>query len=243
MHTAYMNAFRKVKEEKELTSITFMGSKSDTLHLVGVLQLPSPSNMTPRQPLNLTDKPTKLKSPVVIKRYEMDTVGVKLVSDIDLEVPVFDIFSIEPKRVTSENLHFLSIPANQEFSLNLYELMLLVYNEAYSGVFSNGATSKGVELKIKRSSDTLIEDNVLPVPRLVMKELVESQQDDVVAVKNGNKVLEVLPEYKDKFSGVVSEYNKKVSKVMERGAIEPQLDTSLTSKTMRAIRKILGTEK
>ncbi|WP_169338210.1 hypothetical protein [Paenibacillus sanguinis] len=130
---------------------------SGTLHFVRLLGLASKRTLRPKKGYDLnSDNPN-------LDRYTdaSKAVGVELISDIDIEVPVIDMnlvnelmrvkksdeqpTYIDPKGDVSTR----SVKAGEYFCLSMYEFLFLMIRDEYSGVFRRDDTDDDWGMKIE----------------------------------------------------------------------------------------------
>lgn len=123
---------RLIKEMTEEEKAN-LGSKSDTLHFI--CQLGLASKQKSRKIANYYGfEATKISTPI----------GVKLESDIDIEVPYLkDVTKnnktgIDPE----EDFDYRVVNAGEEFNLTLYEFMYLIIRDEYNGRLSVNKNGK-----------------------------------------------------------------------------------------------------
>lgn len=112
-----------------------LGSKSHTLHFQRLLGLQS-----------------KKSSRRVAKDETRDcstAVGIELISDEDIEVPVIDITKDKYTGITAEDISYRKVKAGEVFNLSYYEFMFLILRDEYAGSFEANGNPKGAFFSAK----------------------------------------------------------------------------------------------
>jgi hypothetical protein len=134
-----------------------LGSMSGTLHFERLLGLASRKTSRPLKGYDLnSDSPN-------LDRYKdaSKAVGVELISDVDIEVPVIDMNLVNElmrvKRSDEQSIYIdpkgdvgtRSVKAGEFFCLSMYEFLFLMIKDEYAGVFRRDDTDDDWGMKIE----------------------------------------------------------------------------------------------
>lgn len=93
-------------------------------------------------------------------------VGVALVSDEDISVPVIDVMKNQETGIDVENdISYREVKAGEEFYLTYYEFMFLIIRDEYAGYFEANGNPYGAHLSVK-SPAFKREEVKLPTPTI-----------------------------------------------------------------------------
>lgn len=160
-------------ERKEL-----IGNKSPTLHLIHLLGFES-KNLIGSRPI-----------------------GVTLVSDEDIEVPVIDILKNKDTGIDpATEISYRTVKAGEQFDISNYEFMYLILRDEYAGFCEWNGEKKGAYFD--PNLITYIKGKTkLPVPKIsVQTEKNPSILD--IHQRNSEGILEIKPQYADKFRALL----------------------------------------
>lgn len=173
-------------EEEETSKI---GSLEGTIHFVSALGLGSQKQV----------KKVDGKS----KHYPL-IVGVKLRTDNDIEVPVIDVLLDKHTGIKASDIGSRKVKKDEEFSLNLYELMFFITRVEYGGLITRGDDTQGVYFSAKSTSFNEGKAK-LPTPTInfrmgtgSIKEHIETVDTEVEPKK-----WEIKPEYAESFGKLI----------------------------------------
>lgn len=171
------------------TSDLKMGNLSGTLHFIALLGQAS--------------KQSKRK---VGESYVKcpTTVGVRLKTDVAVEVPVIDVLKNKDSGIKPSDISSRSIKAGQTFDLNMYELMYFIVRDDYVGYISRDNDPQGVYFAPKMQNFIRGEAS-LPTPALIFKPGTGAIKADMLEVDekvNGNWTIK--KEFADKFEPLMT---------------------------------------
>lgn len=161
-----------------------LGSKSHTLHFVHLLGLAS--------------KKSSRRISATETRDCSTPVGVTLVSDIDIEVPVIDVLKnkdtgIDPKT----DISYRKVKAGEQFDLTYYEFMYLILRDEYAGFCEANGDPKGCYFSPKLPAFWKGEAK-LPTPTINFKSgSVKATMIDID--EKGPNGWQIKPQYAEKF--------------------------------------------
>lgn len=167
-----------------------LGSKSNTLHFQNLLGLQSKK----------ADRVGKARE--VIDSFK--PVGVTLVSDIDIEVPVIDVLKDKNTGIdTATDIGSRSIKAGEPFDLTYYEFMFLIVRDEYSGFCDRDGDPHGVYFSPKMPAFWRGEAK-LPTPTInFTKDGSPKEHMLSIDVQNAEGKWSIMPEYQDKFGALL----------------------------------------
>lgn len=174
-------------------------SKSDTLHLKYCLGLDRwKSNR------KFTDGQVK-PWPTVI--------GVKLVSDEDIEVPVirgklyYDLKEKNIKEALSElKIYSRTISRGEEFNLNMYEFFFLMIKTEYGGFLSSDGYQAYMSFKQPKEPEKLI----LPTPFIRIEKYKGSSRENILSIdaRGADGKWYIIKDYAEEFRFILNEDKK-----------------------------------
>ena len=128
-------------------------------------------------------------------------VGVVLVSDVDIEVPVIPVTKNKDTGIEAEDISFRKVKAGEEFDLTYYEFMFLIVREEYAGFLEANGDPRGAYFSPKLPA-YFNGKAKLPTPtiNLVQGAAKASMVDIDVKGPNG---WEIKPEYKEKYGDLL----------------------------------------
>lgn len=181
----------KTDEEKEK-----LGCKSDTLHFQFLLGLASKKSTR-----RVSQNETKGCSTAV---------GVALVSDEDITVPVIDILKDKHTGIEPEDISYREVKAGELFYLSYYEFMYLIVRDEYAGVCCNGDGEKDIYFTAKMPA-YLNGKTKLPTPTINMR--YESIKKSIVNIdeKGADGEWFVKEPYAEKFGALIKKQTPKRS--------------------------------
>ncbi len=181
----------KTEEEKAV-----YGSKSHTLHFQALLGLNSKKS-TRRVSANETKD---CATPV----------GVELISDEPISVPVIDITLGKDTGITPDQISSRQVQAGEKFVLSYYEFMYLIIRDEYACRCSNGDIEDGIFFTAKMPS-FLKGKTKLPTPTINMKD--ESIKKSIVPIdeKDAEGNWYIKEPYAEKFSPLLRKQTPKRS--------------------------------
>jgi hypothetical protein len=196
-----------------------LASKSGTLHFVNLLGLQS-----------------KKAERVIAGRQSVETfksVGVVLVSDEPITVPVIDITKDKDTGIDpATDITTKEVAAGEEFALSYYEFMYLIVRDEYSGLCAKGDNPQGVYLAVKMPAYTRGQAK-LPTPTICFKE--GSPKDGMIAIdeQDAEGKWVIKPEYAEKFGALL----RRKAPSRSQGA---KTKTPKPVVVAQALKKILG---
>lgn len=196
-----------------------LGAKSGTLHFVTLLGLKS-----------------KKAERVIAGRQSVETfksVGITLVSDEPISVPVIDIKKDKTTGIDpATDITYRDVAAGEEFSLSYYEFMYLIIRDEYSGLCSRGDDPKGVYLAVKMPAYIKGEAK-LPTPTICFKD--GSPKESMIAIdeQDADGKWSIKPEYAEKFGDLL----RRKSPTRAAGS---KTKTPKPTVVAKALQKILG---
>lgn len=167
-----------------------IGSKSSTLHLIHQLGLDSQKSS--RKFTDGTSKPWPLP------------VGVKLKTDIDIEVPVLPVTVNKSSVVKPEEIGSRAIKAGEMFDLTLFEFMYLMVRDEYSGLLTYDGDPEGAFL-VAKVSNFLKNENKLPTPTIRLKKSKGSSKENILSIdeKGADGQWKIIDAYAEKFGDLL----------------------------------------
>lgn len=193
-------------EEKKAT----LGSDSGTLHFQHLLGLPSKMGTRKAGPQSHVPCSTP--------------VGVTLISDKDIDVPVIDITKNKDTGIDfNTDITYKRVKAGEAFDLSYYEFMYLILRDEYAGTCAFGDDPKGVYFSAKLPKFMKGEAK-LPTPTINLKSGLGSIKANMVDIEekgpDGSWVMK--EKYKEKFGALV----KRGIPRRASGASTPQTPTA-----------------
>lgn len=181
----------KTEEEREM-----LGCKSDTLHFQYLLGLASKKSTR-----RVSQNETKGCSTAV---------GVALVSDEDITVPVIDILKDKNTGINPEDISYREVKAGEEFYLSYYEFMYLIVRDEYAGVCCSGDNPQDIYFTAKMPA-FLSGKNKLPTPTINMRN--DSIKKSIVNIdeKGPNGEWYIKDAYAEKFGALIKKQTPKRS--------------------------------
>lgn len=161
-----------------------LGSKSHTLHFVRLLGLASKKSSRRVSATESKDCSTP--------------VGITLVSDEAIQVPVIDVLKNKDTGIDYEtDVTYREVAAGQEFDVTYYEFMYLILRDEYAGFCSNGEDARGVYFSPKLPAFWKGEAK-LPTPTVNFK--VGSVKASMIDIdEKGPNGWVIKPQYAEKF--------------------------------------------
>ena len=166
-----------------------LASKSGTLHFVSLLGLKS-----------------KKTERVISGRQSVESfqsVGITLVSDEPISVPVIDIkkdknTGIDP----ATDITYRDVAAGEEFNLSYYEFMYLIVRDEYGCLCEAGGDPQGCYLAVKMPAYARGEAK-LPTPTICFKS--GSPKENMIAIdeQDAEGKWSIKPEYAEKFGDLL----------------------------------------
>lgn len=155
--------------EEELATL---GSKSHTLHFKHLLGLASKKS---RRKVS-KDESKDCSTPV----------GIVLVSDEAIQVPVIDINKTKETGITPEDITYREVAAGEEFFVSYYEYMYLILRDEYAGLCEAKGDPQGAYFSPKLPAFAKGEAK-LPTPTINLKSgsVKENMVDIDVKTENG----------------------------------------------------------
>jgi hypothetical protein len=189
-------------EEKKL-----LGSLSHTLHFVTLLGLNS------KRSVRRTDTG---------KTSCLTTVGVTLISDKAIKVPVINVTINKDTGINQSDISSRRVQKGTPFNLNMYEMMFLLIRKEYAGFMEYDGDPRGVVFSPKLAY-FLKGESKLPTPALSFKYGQGSIKENMVAIdeKIGGR-WQAKEEYAKDFGGLF------VRKVTPRKSDDSSISTSTT---------------
>lgn len=128
--------------------------------------------------------------------YSDITVGVKLISDIEIQIPNIDVSKDQDTGINPEkDLTHVLVHAKEEFYLTVIEFMYLLLRDEYIGYCE--VKGKGKMIPLKFNVNKYLKGlKQLPIP-IVNVEIYEQKRVDISDQING--VTTIFPEYREKF--------------------------------------------
>lgn len=124
-------------------------------------------------------------------------VGVTLMSEIDLKVPVLPYSFEYEDGIDPHVIQYKDVKAHEEFHMTLYEFMYLLLQDEYVGVCRIQGSSDNAELDFKDFEGYLTGKCGLPQPKLEIKDRKVIKSKEIYR-KLDDKI-EILPEFREKF--------------------------------------------
>lgn len=167
-----------------------LGSASGTLHFQHLLGLAS--------------KPTVRKTENGVVTCPT-TVGVTLVSDKAIEVPVISVLKNKDTGITAKDISSRRVRKGVPFHLNMYELMFLLVRKEYAGFMEFNGDPQGVRLSPKMSYFYSGKAK-FPTPTLLFKFGMGSIKDHMVTVdEKVDGKWRIREEFKKEFGELIPE--------------------------------------
>lgn len=167
-----------------------MGHLSRTLHFITLLGLGS--RLSKRK---VGDEYIKCPS----------TIGVRLLSDIDIVVPVIDVLKNKDSGIEPADISSRVVRSDEFFDLNMYELMYLVIRDEYGGYLCRDGDPRGVYFAPKMQG-YLKGEAKLPTPALIFKPRTGAIKEDMLEIdEEFNGIWRVKPEFADRFGALFEE--------------------------------------
>jgi hypothetical protein len=163
-------------------------------------------------------------------------VGVTLISDEPITVPVIDVRKDKNTGIEPEDITYRQVEAGVPFDLTYYEFMYLVIRREYAGFISYEGDPKGIYISAKINS-YLDNQAKLPTPT-INSSAPGSPKENMIAIdrKDAEGKWVIKDEYKEKFGPLLER------KVITRAASnQPSVPTPTL--TALALSKILGVQK
>lgn len=200
-----------------------LGSLSHTLHFVRLLGMASV-------------KSTRRVSPTQVEECSTP-VGVELVSDIDIDVPVIDILKNKDTGIDPEtDITYRRVKAGEHFIVSYYELMYLVLRDEYNGRFEANGDPKGAYFSAKMPAYFRGQQK-LPTPTLHFQSgSVKAAMVDIDYKDPETGQWRPKPEYEEKFGPLFR-------KVTPRRASGKRVTVPQQTLTALALQKIIGLRK
>jgi|HigsolmetaAR203D_1030402.scaffolds.fasta_scaffold00025_76 hypothetical protein len=176
-----------------------LGKDSGTLHFVTLLGLASKPTVRKINGRNVTC-PT--------------TIGVTLVSDKQIEVPVIDPRKNKDTGINPErDISYRTVPAGEEFHLNMYELMYLIIRNEYGGFLSYKGDPKGVYFAPKVAKFHRGESK-MPTPVLAFKPAYGAIKDVMIPIdEKVNGEWRIKDKYRKEFGALEKEMKSRRSAI------------------------------
>lgn len=200
-----------------------LSSKSHTLHFQNLLGLQSKK----------ADRVGKGR-----QYYDsFKAVGVTLVSDIDIEVPVIDVLKDKNTGINpDEDITYRTVKAGEPFDLTYYEFMFLIIRDEYAGYCSREGDPRGVYFSAKFNA-FLKDQAKAPTPTINFTQ-EGSPKENMIAIdrKEADGHWVIKEEYAEKFGALLKR------KTPNRSS-EPKQTVPTPTITAIALSKILGVRK
>lgn len=128
---------------------------------------------------------------------ETELVGVTIISDIDIKVPVLPQAFDNTVGVDPEQIKYIDVRAKEEVHLTLFEFMYLLLQDEYVGLCRIKGSKDNVELGFVGLREYLIGRIAIPTPELITKDYNHLGVKEIYReTENG---IEILPEFIKKF--------------------------------------------
>lgn len=201
-----------------------VGSMSSTLHFVTLLGLASKPTVRKTAEGNVTC-PT--------------TIGVTLISDKPIEVPVISVLKNRDTGITAQDISSRRVRRGVPFHLNMYELMFLMVRKEYAGFIEYNGDPQGVYFSPKMSYYYNGKAK-FPTPTLSFKLGKGSIKEYMVVIdeKVGGKWA-IKPEYEKEFGEL---YPKKEDKKAQRRKIKHPNTVAVNLALGKILEENLGLE-
>jgi hypothetical protein len=158
---------------------SLLGSKSATLHLVNILGFSSNNSFGGPKPI-----------------------GVTLVSDEEVKVPIIDIKKdIKTGINPITDINYRTITAGVSFYVSNYEFMYLIIRDEYVGFCELGGDNKGAYL-FPNYKLYFEGKNKLPIPNIKYSKDKTLSMVEIHQI-NENGIKEIKPEYSEKFGALL----------------------------------------
>jgi hypothetical protein len=195
-----------------------LGSKSGSLHFVRLLGLASKKSSRRVSATESKDCSTP--------------VGITLVSDEAIEVPVIDVLKNKDTGIDAKtDIAYKTVQAGEEFDVTYYEFMYLILRDEYAGFCSNGEDTRGVYFSPKLPAFWKGEAK-LPTPTVNFK--VGSVKASMIDIdEKGPNGWAIKPSYADKFGALMK-------KSTPQRAAGTKSSTPAPTIVAVALQKILG---
>lgn len=197
-----------------------LGSESGTLHFVQLLGLAS-------------KKSTRRVSATESKDCSTP-VGITLVSDKDIEVPVIDVTKNKDTGIEPEDIGTRAVKAGEQFDVTYYEFMYLILRDEYAGFCEANGDEKGAYFSPKLPAFWSGQAK-LPTPTVNFKNgSVKSSMIDID--EKGPNGWVIKPQYAEKFGALM------VKRTPQRSA-GAKSSTPAPTVVALALQNILGLKK
>lgn len=173
----------KTEEERQV-----LGSKSHTLHFQYLLGLAS------RQTTRKTSKTQAVSSAT--------PVGIVLVSDEDISVPVIDVLLDKDTGIKPEDIGEREVKAGEEFIVTYYEFMYLIVRDEYACVCCDGDREGGVYFAAKMPA-FLNGKTKLPTPTINQRKGAIKQTIVTIDEKDESGQWQIKEPYREKFGKLI----------------------------------------
>lgn len=200
-----------------------LGHKSGTLHFQHLLGLQSKK----------ADRVGKNRS----FHDSFKAVGVTLVSDEDIQVPVIDVLKDKTTGINyEEDVTFREVKAGEAFDLNYYEFMFLIIRDEYAGFCSREGDPQGVYFSAKMSA-FLKDQAKAPTPTINFTQ-EGSPKENMIAIdrKEADGRWVIKDEYAEKFGALLKRRTPNRSNDAKQSVPTPTI-------TALALSQILGVRK
>ena len=167
-------------------------------------------------------------------KYAMKVVGVKLRTDIDIEVPVISVLKDKKTGIAPEDVSSRNIKAGEEFNLNMYEVMLLITRPEYSGCITRDGHTRGVYFSA-RTVNYYNGKEKLPTPSLSARTGTGALRDSTIAIdkKISRGAYVIKDEYKKEFGELIKEpKNKDIGEDVTSGVLTALAINNMLKKSL-----------
>lgn len=198
-----------------------LASKSGTLHfqhLLGLASRKAPRKVAPNETVDCSTP-----------------VGIVLVSDEDIQVPVIDITKDKDTGIDPEtDISYRTVKAGEEFDVSYYEFMYLIVRDEYAGLLEANGDENGAYFSAKLPA-YMRGTAKLPTPTLNLRTgSVKATMVDVD--EEGPNGFQIKPQYADKYGALLR-------KSRPQRAAGKKSSTPPPTIVAVALQKILGVSK
>jgi len=210
-------------EEKEK-----LGSMSGTLHFVQLLGLQSTKGT---RRVSKGDGTSEMVACPV-------TVGIELVSDVDIEVPQYPEVSVTVVKSTgidTSKLTTKKVKAGEKFALSFIEFMFLITEPQYAGTCEAKGHEDGLQF-VPKLAQLQKGESKIPTPAVTFKRGFGAVKENIFPIdfKDASGETQILDEYKEKFGGLLKKRAKAV-----RTPVEKKEQVDRTKALAMAVRSII----
>lgn len=188
-----------VKLGQELLSnfddVGTLGKHSNSLHFISLLTMKTKYTNSGRLRVAPSDIGAHKPNPNVV--------GVRLRTDITLNVPVIDVLKNKDTGIEPDDVGSRQINAGEEFIVNMYELMYLVTRKEYAGSFSFNSESDCVYF-LPKLSDYESGRDKLPTPALYFRRGRIGDHEERIDIGNASEGKSLKPEYEESFGALLT---------------------------------------